>query len=125
MQIPELRRFGLNMAIEFVVKLRDLAQAFTFVRPSPLRTRQAHKEFVDVYARKSEIELASKGAASSFPAQVINLGHARVPIWFFEWFSKAARTLRQPSVRVSIADGEVRAENLTYSHSRISVHSRV
>jgi hypothetical protein len=113
------------MAIEFIVERHEFVLAFMFVRPSPLRTRQARKAFVNVHARKkSGIELASVGTSSSLPAEVISRGDARVPIWFFEWFRKAARTLHQRSVHVSIFAGQVKADNLTYSHPDVTLHAR-
>jgi hypothetical protein len=108
------------MAIEFVVQPKDFTQALRFIRPVG---RQAVKEFVDVTARKSEVEFASTSATSAFPAQVVSPGHAKAPVWVFEWFRKTVKTLKQPSIRVSIVDGQVKAENLTYSHPDITVRA--
>jgi hypothetical protein len=106
------------MAIEFVVQPKDLAQALRFFRPVG---RQTGEEFVDVHARKCEIEFSSPSASSAFPAQVISPGSTRAPVWVFEWLRKVVKTLRQPSVCISITDGQAKAGNLTYSHPDISV----
>ncbi len=65
------------MAVEFLVKPEDLLEALTFIRPNRLRTRQARRERVDIYARKSEIEFASTSASLAFRARVISPGKAR------------------------------------------------
>jgi hypothetical protein len=108
------------MAIEFVVQPKDLTQALRFIRPVG---RKAAEEFVDVSARKSEVEFASTSTTSAFPAQVVSPGYARAPVWVFEWFRKVVNTLRKASVHISIVDGQVKAENLTYSHPDISVRT--
>jgi len=108
------------MAIEFVVQPKDLAQALRFIRPVG---RKAEKEFVDVTVRKSKDEFASTSTTSAFPAQVVSPGHARAPVLVFEWFRKVVRTLRKPSVYISISDGQVKADNLTYRHPDITVRT--
>lgn len=112
------------MAIEFVVQPKELAKALRFILPTNPRTRRARAEFVEVSARKSEIEFASASVASSFPAQVVCRGHARAPVWVLDWFRKVVTTLRLPSVHVSIADGHLKAEHLTYNHPDITVQAR-
>lgn len=112
------------MVIEFVVQPKELAKALRFVLPTSPRTRRAQAEFVNVIARKSEIEFASASVTSSFPAQVASRGHARAPVWVLDWFRKVVTTLRLPSVHVSIVDGQVKAENLTYNHPDITVQAR-
>jgi hypothetical protein len=106
------------MAIEFVVQPKDLAQALRFIRPVG---RQSVEEFIDLHARKCEIEFIAASVSSAFPAQVVSPGSARAPIWVFEWFRKVVKTLRRPTVCISITDGQVKAGNLTYSHPDISV----
>jgi hypothetical protein len=108
------------MAIEFVVQPKDLTQALRFIRPTKVRERA---EFVDLHARKSEIEFIAASVSSAFPAQVVTPGYARAPVWVFEWFRKTVKTLRKPSVYISITDGQVKADNLTYSHPDIKVRT--
>jgi len=91
------------------------------MRPARLRGRQAQAEFVDINARNSEIELVSTSVSSAFPAEVISSGYARAPYLVFEWFSKAVKTLRQPSVRIAIQEGQVKAASLTFTHPDISI----
>jgi hypothetical protein len=108
------------MAIEFIVQPKDLTQALRFIRPTRVREQT---EFVDVHVRKSEIEFIAASVSSAFPAQVVTSGYARAPIWVFEWFRKVVKTLRKPSVHISISDGQVKADNLTYSHPDITVRT--
>lgn len=91
------------------------------MRPARPRGRGVQAEYVDINARDSEIELVSTSASSAFPAEVSSSGYARAPYLLFEWLSKAMKTLRQSSVRVSIVEGQVRAANLTFSHPEISL----
>jgi hypothetical protein len=108
-------------AVELTVQTSEFSEALRFLRPARARGRKAQADFVDLNARAGEVEIVAPGVSFSFPAQVIRAGYARVPYLTFEWFSKALKTLRQPSVEVAIYQGQVKAANLTFKHPDISV----
>jgi hypothetical protein len=107
-------------AVEFSVQLSEFSEALKYLRPARARGRNAQANFVDVNVRDGEVEIVAPGVSFSFPAQVMRAGYARVPYLTFEWFNKAVKTLRQPSVEVEISQGQVNAANLTFSHPDIS-----
>jgi hypothetical protein len=108
------------MATEFVVQSKELTQALRFVLPTAVRGRKAQTEFIAVNANNAEVEFSSTSVSSFISAQVISPGNARVPASGFEWFRKIVKSLKLPSVRISIVDGQVKAEGLTYSHPEIT-----
>jgi hypothetical protein len=107
--------------VEFMVESGEFSKALRYLRPARARGRKARADFVDLNARTGDVEIVAPGVSFSLPSQVISAGYARVPYLTFEWFAKALGTIRQPSVVVWIADGQVRAENLTFTHPDISI----
>jgi len=109
------------VAIEFVVQIGEFAKAVRFLLAGRPRTKKAQSEFVDMNVANGELELVTTGASSALPAEVVRSGYGRAPYLVFEWFGKAVKTLKQPSVRVLIEPGKVKAANLIFSHADISV----
>jgi hypothetical protein len=107
--------------VEFMVQSGELSKALRYLRPARARGRKARADFVDMNARDGEVEIVAPGVSFSVPAQVIRAGYARVPYLTFEWFAKVLGTLRQPSVVVSIADGQVKVASLTFTHPDIAI----
>jgi hypothetical protein len=108
-------------AVEFITAKNEFLEAVRFFRPARSKGKKAQADFVDINARSAEVELVATSVSSSFPAGVIRAGHARAPYLVFEWFSKAAKTLREASVHISILEGRVKVANLTFSHPDISI----
>lgn len=87
----------------------------------------SEKQFVNATGGVANVDLAPGGkriavimSFESVEGQKAQK-YARAPYLVFEWFSKAVSTLRQPSIVVSIAEGQVKVANLTFTHPDISV----
>jgi hypothetical protein len=107
-------------AVEFTVQVSEFSKALRYLRPARARGKKARADFVDINARTEEIEIVAPGVSFSLPAKVIRPGYARVPYLTFEWFNKAVKTMRQPSVEVAISQGQVKTANLSFKHPDIS-----
>jgi hypothetical protein len=106
--------------VEFAAQSTEFSEALRFLRPARARGKKARADFVDMNARAGEVELVAPGVSFSVPAEIIRAGYARAPYLVFEWFAKALGTLRQPSVVVWIADGQIRVANLSFAHPDIT-----
>jgi hypothetical protein len=106
--------------VEFAVQSGEFSKALRYLRPARARGRNAQADFVDMNARAGEVEIVAPGVSFSVSAEVIRLGYARAPYLVFEWFAKALGTLRQPSVAVWIADGQIKVANLSFAHPDIT-----
>jgi hypothetical protein len=106
--------------VKFVVQLSEFSKALRYLRPARAKGRKAQADCVDLNVRAEEVEIVAPGVSFSLPAQVILAGYARVPYLTFEWFSRALKTLRQPSVEVAIIQGQVKTANLTFKHPDIT-----
>jgi hypothetical protein len=109
------------MAVEFTVKIHEFMKAVKFILAGRAPGKKAQVEFVDLNARDGEVELVATGVSVDFPAEVVTSGYGRAPHPVFEWFSRAVKTLHQPTVRVLIEPGKAKAANLTFSHPDISI----
>jgi hypothetical protein len=108
-------------AVEFAAQLSEFSEALRYLRPARARGRKAQADFVDINARDGEVEIVAPGVSFSVPAEIIRAGYARAPYLVFEWFAKALGTLGQPSIAVSIAEGQIRVANLCFTHPDISI----
>jgi len=108
-------------AVEFVIQSTEFSEALRFLRPARARGKKARADFVDMNAHAGEIEIVAPGVSFSVPAEITREGYARAPYLVFEWFAKALGTLRQPSVVVRIAEGQIKVANLSFAHPDISI----
>jgi hypothetical protein len=107
--------------VEFGVQSAEFSKELRYLSPARAQGRKARADFVDLNARDGEVEIVAPGVSFPVSAEVTRPGYARAPYLVFEWFSKAVKTLRQPSVVVSVADGQIRVANLSFAHPDISV----
>jgi len=108
-------------AVEFATQSTEFSEALRFLRPARARGRKAQADFVDMNAHAGEIEIVAPGVSFTVPAEITREGYARAPYLVFEWFAKALGTLRQTSVVVRIAEGQIKVANLSFAHPDISV----
>jgi hypothetical protein len=108
-------------AVEFMAQASEFSKVLKYLRPARARGRKARVDFVDMNVRAGEVEIVAPGVSFSVPVEIAREGYARAPYLVFEWFAKALGTLRQPSVVVRIADGQIKVGNLSFAHPDISI----